>query len=114
MKWNHCFVLSTPANLIKEVKGYKPWQYDKDQKGVMEEMVERRKEFFLENIFVMTPGRDLVCSIGEAINKILCIHCGLNYRHFNLFVKNFDTAGCDDPEGATALRERVLRGERAI
>ena len=115
MKNYHCFILVTPSNLMSAVEGLETWQYDEIQRGVRRGLIARRQDFFKQNVFVTTPGRDLMLNIGEAVSKILCINCGGNYRSFNLYVRHFETGGCDDLQGATALRERLLsEGEREI
>ena len=110
---NHCFVLSTPRNLVDAVEGIMPWKYDNIQEAVTEEMVNRRGDFYRENVFIMTAGQDLVLSIRRAIMKTLCNMCRLHYREYNLSVKYWDIGGCDDPSGASSLRDRLEGGERA-
>ena len=110
---NHCFVLSTPRNLEEAAEGLMPWKYENIQVKVTEEMVTRRGEFYRENVFIMTAGQDLVFSIRKAIMKTLCTMCRLHYREYNLSVKYWDIGGCDDPSGASSLRDRLEGGERA-
>ena len=112
MKYNHCFILVTPSNLVSAVEGLETWQYDEIQKAVRQGLTARRKDLYKENIFVTTPGRDLMFSIRDAVSKILCINCGSNYRTFNLYVRHFEMAGCDDFQGATTLRERLSLSEQ--
>ena len=114
MKYNHCFILVTPSNLVTAVEGLESWQYDEIQKGVRQGLIAKRKEFHKENMFVTTPGRDLMFSIRDAVAKILCINCGANYRSFNLYVRHFEMGGCDDFQGATALRERIPLSEEEM
>ena len=114
MKYNHCFILVTPSNLVTAVDGLETWQYDEIQREVRRGLTARRQDLYKQNIFVTTPGRDLMYNIRDAVSKILCINCGGNYRSFNLYVRHFESAGCDDFQGATALRERLSEGEREV
>ena len=115
MRNYHCFILVSPNNLVSAVEGLDTWQYDEIQRVVRQGLIARRQDFFKQNVFVTTPGRDLMFNIREAVSKILCINCGGNYRSFNLYVRHFETGGCDDLQGATALRESLLsEGEREI
>ena len=106
MKHNHSFILVTPSNLVTAVEGLETWRYDEIQKGVRQGLIAKRKDMHKENIFVTTPGRDLMFSIRDAVAKILCINCSVNYVTYSLYVKHFSMGGCDDVQGATALRER--------
>ena len=112
MKYNHCFILVTPSNLASAVEGLETWQYDEIQRAVRQGLTARRRDFYSENVFVTTPGRDLMFSIRDAVSKILCINCGSNYRTFNLYVRHFEMGGCDDFQGATNLMERISLGEQ--
>ena len=114
LKYNHVFILTTPGNLVRAVAGLEPWEYDMAQREVREELIVKRKMFYKENVFVTVPGRDIMLNIREAIMKILCLNCGQNYRFYSLYVKHFEAAGCDDVQGATALKQRFSEGERAI
>ena len=111
LKYNHVFILTTPGNLVRAVAGLEPWEYDTVQREVRKELIAKRKMFYNENVLVTVPGRDIMLNIREAVMKILCLNCGQNYRYFNLYVQNFDTAGCDDIQGATTLKQRLC--ERA-
>ena len=113
VNFNHCFVLSTPRDLVDAVEGIRPWKYDNIQEVVTEEMVNRRGDFYRQNVFIMTAGQDLVLSIRRAIMKTLCIMCRLYYREYNLSVKYWDIGGCDDPNGASSLQDKFEGGERA-
>ena len=59
-------------------------------------LVEKRKDFYMENIFVMKTGTDLANDIRQAVAKLLCTRCRLNYASWNLFTQYFNQAGCDD------------------
>ena len=77
---------------------------------VTEQLIERRKEFYRENIFIMTRGCDIALNIRKAVSKLLCTMCRMNYRNYNLYVKYFDIAGCDDPRGASSLIDKFQEG----
>ena len=106
MKWGHWFLLATPKCLMENMSQIQPGEYDRIRTTAAEAMLQKRKEFYEENVIVFKVGRNIVEHIREAVSKLLCLGCRGNYSRYGIHVEWFELGGCDDPRGASMLRDR--------
>ena len=106
MRWEHRFLLATPRCLMERVSHMQLWEYDRLKTAATEAMVQKRKDFYMDNIIVFRLQVTVVEDIRKAVSKLLCLRCRASYSSYGMPVKHFEQGGCDDPRGASLLMDR--------
>ena len=111
MMFGHKFILATPRRLEKIVVQLKVHEYENIKGDVTKALIDSRKDLFTENILVVETGVDLAGEIRRSVAKLICTRCQPNYIFWNIYAKYFNHAGCDDPRGASMLKDKIEEGE---
>ena len=98
--------MATPKYLMENMSQIQPGEYDKIKTAATDAMLKKREEFYEENVIAFKVGRNIVEDIREAVSKLLCLRCRSNYSNYGTPVKCFELGGCDDPRGASMLRDK--------
>ena len=111
MMFGHKFILATPRRLERIVAQLKVHEYEAIRGDVTKSLIDKRKDLYSQNVLVVETGVDLAGEIRRSVAKLICTRCQLNYTFWNIYAKYFNHAGCDDPRGASMLRDKIEEGE---
>ena len=107
MRFCHKFILTTPRGLERTVAQLKSHEYENIKGDITKALIENREDLYSQNVLVVETGVDLAGEIRRSVAKLICTRCQLNYTFWNIFTKYFNHAGCDDPRGASMLRDKL-------